>query len=69
MKSQRPFQKKLVTGLVAGLAVFALAACTGNDSSSDNKEASGGTSEASAAPSHGIKSRSVPPASSRLRRT
>jgi ribose transport system substrate-binding protein len=48
MKSQRPFQKKLVTGLVAGLAVLALAACTGNDSSSDDQEASGGTSEASA---------------------
>ena len=39
-------QKKLATGLVAGLAVFALAACTGNESNDDDKDVSGGTSQA-----------------------
>ena len=46
MKSQRPFQKKLATGLVAGLAAFALAACTGNDSNDDKADLGGGTSQA-----------------------
>ncbi len=47
MKSLRPIQKKLGTGLVAGLAVFALAACTGNDSGNDDKaDLGGGTSQA-----------------------
>jgi ribose transport system substrate-binding protein len=48
MKFQRPIQKKLGTGLVAGLAVFALAACTSNDSGDDDKELGGGTNQASA---------------------
>jgi ribose transport system substrate-binding protein len=39
-------KKKLGTGLVAGLAVFALAACTGNESNDDDKDVSGGTSQA-----------------------
>lgn len=48
MKSQR-IQKKLGTGLVAGLAVFALAACTSNDSGGDDKaDLGGGTSQAAA---------------------
>jgi ribose transport system substrate-binding protein len=46
MKSQRPFQKKLATGLVAGLAAFALAACTGNDSNDDEADLGSGTSQA-----------------------
>ena len=45
MKSLR-IQKKLGTGLVAGLAVFALAACTGNDSNDDKADLGGGTSKA-----------------------
>jgi ribose transport system substrate-binding protein len=48
MKSLRPIQKKLGTGLVAGLAVFALAACTSNDSGDDEKDLGGGTSQAAA---------------------
>ncbi len=39
-------KKKLGTGLVAGLAVFALAACTGNDSNDDKADLGGGTSKA-----------------------
>jgi ribose transport system substrate-binding protein len=47
MKSQRPFQKKLAIGLVAGLAALALAACTSNDSGDDDKaDLGGGTSQA-----------------------
>ena len=47
MKSLRPIQKKLGTGMVAVLAVFALAACTSNDSGNDDKaDLGGGTSEA-----------------------
>ena len=47
MKSLRPIQKKLGTGMVAVLAVFALAACTSNDSGNDDKaDVGGGTSEA-----------------------
>ncbi len=45
MKSLR-IQKKLGTGLVAGLAVFALAACTGNDADDDKADLGGGTSQA-----------------------
>jgi ribose transport system substrate-binding protein len=48
MKSQH-IQKKLGTGLVAGLAVLALAACTSNDSGNDDKaDLGGGTSQAAA---------------------
>jgi ribose transport system substrate-binding protein len=47
MKSQR-IQKKLAIGVVAGLAAFALAACTSNDSKDDDKQLSGGTSQAEA---------------------
>src|SRR4051794_5852406 len=46
MKSLRPIQKKLGTGMVAGLAVLALAACTSNASNDDDKDLGGGTSEA-----------------------
>jgi ribose transport system substrate-binding protein len=47
MKSLRPIQKKLGTGMVAVLAVFALAACTSNDSGNDDEaDLGGGTSEA-----------------------
>jgi ribose transport system substrate-binding protein len=45
MKSQR-IQKRLGTGLVAGLAVFALAACTSNDPDTDKADLGGGTSQA-----------------------
>ena len=45
MKFQR-IQKKLAIGLVAGLAAFALTACTGNDSKDDKKDLGGGTSQA-----------------------
>jgi ribose transport system substrate-binding protein len=38
--------KKLGTGLVAGLAVLALAACTGNDAKDDKADLGGGTSQA-----------------------
>src|SRR3954453_13883156 len=48
MKSLRPIQKKLGTGMVAGLAVLALAACTSNASNDDDKDLGGGTSEAAA---------------------
>ncbi len=41
-----PIQKRIGTGLVAGLAVFALAACTGNDSNDDKADLGGGTSKA-----------------------
>jgi len=42
-------RKRLGTGLVAGIAVLSLAACTSNDSGDDNSdEASGGTSAAAA---------------------
>jgi len=47
MKSQ-PITKKLGTGLVAGLAVFALAACTSNDSGGGDEKLGGGTSQAAA---------------------
>jgi ribose transport system substrate-binding protein len=47
MKSLRPIQKKLGTGMAAVLAVFALAACTSNDSGNDDEaDLGGGTSEA-----------------------
>jgi ribose transport system substrate-binding protein len=45
MKSLR-IQKKLGTGLVAGLAVIALAACTSNDPDKDKADLGGGTSQA-----------------------
>jgi ribose transport system substrate-binding protein len=45
MKSLR-IQKKLGTGLVAGLAVIALAACTGNEPDDDKADLGGGTSQA-----------------------
>jgi ribose transport system substrate-binding protein len=45
--SQRPIQSKLGTGLVAGLAVLALAACTSNAPANDNESLGGGTSQAS----------------------
>ncbi|MBA2955874.1 substrate-binding domain-containing protein [Nocardioides sp. MAH-18] len=43
-------RKRFATGLVAGIAVLSLAACTSNDSSGDddNDETSGGTSAAAA---------------------
>src|SRR4051812_47470059 len=46
MKSLRPIQKKLATGLVAGLAAIALTACTGNSSDDDKADLGGGTSQA-----------------------
>src|SRR3954452_7944394 len=46
MKSLRPIQKKLATGLVAGLAAIALTACTGNRSDDDKADLGGGTSQA-----------------------
>ena len=46
MKSLRPIQKKLTTGLVAGLAAIALAACTSNSSDDDKADLGGGTSQA-----------------------
>ncbi|WP_205471612.1 substrate-binding domain-containing protein [Nocardioides sp. SYSU D00038] len=46
--SLRRNTKKLGTGLVAGVAVLALAACTGNEPDDDNDNISGGTSEAEA---------------------
>jgi ribose transport system substrate-binding protein len=46
MKSLRPIQKKLATGLVAGLAAIALAACTSNSSDEDKADLGGGTSQA-----------------------
>src|SRR3982751_5478313 len=48
MKSLRPIQKKLATGLVAGLAAIALTACTGNSSDDDKADLGGGTSQAAA---------------------
>ena len=47
MKSLR-IKKMLGTGLAAGLAVFALAACTGNESDDDKADLGGGTSQAAA---------------------
>ena len=45
MKFHR-IQKKLAIGLVAGLAVLALAACTSNDPDKDEADLGGGTSQA-----------------------
>ena len=45
MKSPRP-TRKLATTLVAGLAVLALGACTGNTSDEDEADLGGGTSQA-----------------------
>jgi ribose transport system substrate-binding protein len=45
MKSHR-IRKHLGAGLAAALAVFALAACTSNDSKDDDKALGGGTSQA-----------------------
>jgi ribose transport system substrate-binding protein len=46
--SLRPIKKQLVTGLVAGLAVLALAACTSNAPAEGDDNTSGGTSSAEA---------------------
>jgi ribose transport system substrate-binding protein len=45
--SQRPIKSKLGTGLVAGLAVLALAACTSNAPANDSESLGSGTSSAS----------------------
>ena len=42
----KPIRNKLGVTLVAGLSVFALGACTGNDSNNDKKDLGGGTSQA-----------------------
>jgi len=44
--SLRPIKKQLVTGLVAGLAVLALAACTSNAPAESSDNTGGGTSSA-----------------------
>jgi ribose transport system substrate-binding protein len=48
MKYLRTTRTKLGTGLVAGLALLAFSACTSNASNDDEKQASGGTSQAPA---------------------
>jgi ribose transport system substrate-binding protein len=48
MKYLRTTRSKLGTGMVAGLAVLALSACTSNASDNDDKEVSGGTTQAQA---------------------
>jgi ribose transport system substrate-binding protein len=48
MRSTTRKSGKLASGLVAGIAVLALAACTSNDSSDDKADTSGGTSAAAA---------------------
>src|SRR5690242_17161976 len=49
MKSVRPFRtrsRRLGTTLVAGLAVLALGACTGNEKNDDDQDLGGGTTQA-----------------------
>src|SRR3954449_5615995 len=48
MKSLRPIQKKLATGLVAGLAAIALTACSNDSGNDDKADLGGGTSQAAA---------------------
>ena len=45
--TQKPARRKLLTGLVAGFAVLALAACTSNDPDTES-DTTGGTSQAAA---------------------
>jgi ribose transport system substrate-binding protein len=48
LRSTTRKSRKLASGLVAGVAVLALAACTSNDSGDDESDTSGGTSAAPA---------------------